>query len=111
MTIDLGYERYNNKYGNRNNYNKKYGNDRQGYNGRPNQNFQRGDPNGNYEMFYKNDPNFFVTVIKQEKGPHELSVKISKSERRYRQDHDPRKAPDLSINDIKTIVEEFGVKD
>lgn len=38
--------------------------------------FNQADPKGNYYQYYRNDPNFFVTVIKQEEPPHELCVKV-----------------------------------
>ena len=37
----------------------------------PKKNFQ-GDPNSNYYLYYRNDPDFFVKVMKQEEPPHEL---------------------------------------
>lgn len=60
-------------------------------------------------MYYKNDPNFFVGVIKQEEGPHELTVKISESRGGY-YDHSYQSS-DLSIDDINKILSEFGVEE
>jgi hypothetical protein len=37
----------------------------------PRKNFV-GDPNSNYNLYYRNDPDFFVKVIQKEDPPHEL---------------------------------------
>ena len=37
-----------------------------------NNNFNEGNPNSNYNLYYRNDPDFFVKVIKQVEPPHEL---------------------------------------
>lgn len=66
------------------------------------QNLSQGDPNGNYEQFYKNDPDFFVGVIKKESAPHEFSIKLTK---------DGQYAPDFSKSDIRDLMAEFDVSD
>lgn len=64
--------------------------------------YNRGDPNSNYEQFYKNDPDFFVKVIKKESPPHELSVKITK-------DRDSSK--NYSQAEFLEILSAFGVQE
>jgi hypothetical protein len=79
-----------------------YGGGRGGANKGKNTFYNKGDPNSNYEQFYRNDPDFFVRVINKESPPHELSVKIAKernSTKNYSQD------------EFLEILSAFGVED
>jgi hypothetical protein len=79
-----------------------YGGGRGGANKGKQSYFNRGDPNSNYEQFYKNDPDFFVKVMKKEEPPHELSVKITK---------DRQGGKDYSQTDFLDVLKSFGVED
>lgn len=81
--------------------NKKYSENRYENNRGPKKNFQ-GNPNSNYSLYYRNDPDFFVKVIKKEDPPHELCVKIRKKDINF---------PDKSKKDISDLLAEFGCPD
>lgn len=61
--------------------------------------FKQPDPNGNYALYYRNDPDFVVKVIKNEPVPHEIVIKSTPL------DH----AQALSILDIKKTLAKWGV--
>lgn len=77
----------------------KYGRHKEG---KFNKGYNQGDPNGNYELYYKNDPDFFVKVIKQEQPPHEIRVKAKRME---------RNAIDYSFGEIKKIMAKYGAEE
>ena len=80
--------------------NRNYNNDRGGYNKGYN-NYNKRNPNSNYEKYYKNDPDFFVRVIKQVEAPHELCVKITKDRGNHKE---------YSQDDFSKILAGFGVE-
>ena len=90
---------YEEKQGNWKHSHNKYGDDRRG---KQNRNYNNRNPEGNFEKYYRNDPDFFVKVIKLESPPHELWIKLRK--RDYN-------TPDLSKNDIFERLKPFGVED
>jgi len=55
--------------------NRKYGDYK---NRKQNRNYQDRNPNSNLELYYKNDPDFFMRVIKLEAPPHELRIRLKK---------------------------------
>lgn len=84
--------------------NRNYKNNRSGYDRGRGNHYNKGNPDSNYEKFYKNDPDFFVKVMKREAPPHELCVKIQK-------DHNRSRAKDLSQKELEEILAGFGVEE
>lgn len=63
---------------------------------------QKGDPEGNYEQFYKNDDEFLFSVIQKEEAPHEFRGLLFHDE----------KGPKLNIDHIKTeILTSYEIKE
>ena len=56
----------------------------------------------NFELYYKNDPDFFVKVIKLEEPPHELGIKFRKTKPNI---------PDLTKAEVTTKLKKFGVEE
>jgi hypothetical protein len=85
-------------------YSQNYGDRKGGYANRKQQSgfYGQATPGSNYDQFYKNDPDFFVKVMRKEEPPHELSIKINKKF---------PDAEDLSQDDFKHILSDFGVED
>ena len=57
----------------------------------------------NYEKFYRNDPDFFVRVIKLEEPPHEIGIKF--------RTEDKDGFMDLSRKEVESKLQKFGVEE
>lgn len=66
-----------------------------------NRNYNDRNPNSNLELYYRNDPDFFVKVIKQEAPPHELRIRLKKKD---------FNSPDLSKKDVSERLKTFGIE-
>ena len=53
-------------------------------------------------MYYRNDTNFFMKVIRKENGPHELCIKINP-------DH-KRQGKEVSIDEVNSLLVQYGVE-
>ena len=81
-----------------------YGDRKGGYGNRKQQSnfYGQATPGSNYDKYYRNDPDFFVKVMRKEEPPHELSIKITKKF---------QDAEDLSQDDFRQILSDFGVEE
>lgn len=64
--------------------------------------FSEGNPNSNYAMYYRNDPDFFVKVIRKVDPPHEIRIKMARGTDKY--------GPELSKSELSEVLQKFSIE-